>query len=259
MDNKKYYENFDWTYANLSQKMSDKIVLIKNAIPKDVKSIIDVGCGDGTIANQLNNNFNTISCDRSLNALKFVKTKKINVSDDYLLIKSNSIDLVFSSEMIEHLPDEVFLKSIEEMKRVTKKNIFLTFPNNENIKKQVTECPNCSYKFNKSYHLRTINLDLINELFPKYNINLTFEYGIKVRDYNKVLNFLKHKFSPSSSWIPMFWTPNQKRSTSCPHCNNAYEIPYKFNLISYILDRFNVIISPKRPHQLCILMEKCSV
>ncbi|MCF6271317.1 MAG: class I SAM-dependent methyltransferase [Melioribacteraceae bacterium] len=256
MDNKSYYENFDWNNANLSQKISDKIDLIKKAIPKDVKSIVDIGCGDGTISNELNKDFDIVALDRSLNALKFVKSKKINVSADYLPLKANSIDLVFSSEMIEHLPDEIFVKANNEMKRVSKKYLFLTFPNNENIKKQVTECPKCLYKFNKSYHLRTINLELIKKTFPEYKVNLTFECGVKIRDYNKILNLLKHKLSPSTAWIPQFWTPNQKRSTACPNCNNQYEIPYKFSLIAYSLDMLNIVMSKKRPYQLCVLLEK---
>ncbi len=256
MDNKNYYENFDWNNANLSNKISDKIELIKKAIPKDVKSVVDIGCGDGTISNELKNHFNLVALDRSLNALKFVKSKKINTSADYLPLKTNSIDLVFSSEMIEHLPNEIFIKAICEMERVSKKYLFLTFPNDENIKKQVTECPKCSYKFNKSYHLRTINLELIKKIFPEYKINLTFEYGTKIRDYNKTLNSLKHKLSPSTAWIPQFWTPNQKRSTACPNCNNQYEIPYKFNLIAYSLDMLNILISKKRPYQLCVLLER---
>ncbi|MBU0474916.1 MAG: methyltransferase domain-containing protein [Bacteroidetes bacterium] len=256
MDNKKYYDNYNWEKAALSEKIGDKIDLIINSIPKEVKSILDVGCGDGTISNGLVSNFNILAADRSLNALKYVKTKKINISADFLPIKDNSFDLVFSSEMIEHLPDDIFTKSISEMKRVSKKYIYLTFPNDENIKKQVTECTKCSYVFNKSYHLRSINLELIKKLFPEYKVNLAFEYGAKIRDYNKVLNLLKHKFVPSSAWIPMFWTPNQKRTTSCPNCNHQYEIPYKFNFIAFVLDRLNVIISKKRPYQLCVLLEK---
>lgn len=256
MDNKNYYENFDWKNADLSNKISDKIELIINSIPKDVKTVLDVGCGDGTISNGLSKYFNVLATDRSFNALKFVEPNKLNISADYLPIKNNSFDLVFSSEMIEHLPDEIFYKSINEMKRVSSKYIYLTFPNNENIKKQVTECPKCSYQFNKSYHLRSINVELIKALFPEYKIILTFEYGAKIRDYNRFLNTIKHKIVPSSSWIPMFWTPNQKRTTSCPNCNQIYEIPYKFNLIAYLIDRFNVVISKKRPYQLCVLMEK---
>ncbi|MCB9248554.1 MAG: class I SAM-dependent methyltransferase [Ignavibacteriales bacterium] len=87
---------------------------------------MDVGCGDGTISVELDNNFTVIASDRSVNALKHFKIKRVCNSADSLSIKSNSVDLVFSSEMIEHLPDNIFLSAIEEFKRVSK-NIFFDF------------------------------------------------------------------------------------------------------------------------------------
>jgi len=65
--------------------------------------------------------------------LKYVKAKKVQASADLLPVKSNSYDLVFSSEMIEHLPEEIFVNAIAEIKRISKKYVFLTFPNDENI------------------------------------------------------------------------------------------------------------------------------
>jgi len=256
MDSREYYEKFDWDNAKLDQKIQDKIGLIINAIPQDVQTVIDVGCGDGTISNELNKKFNVTAVDRSFNALKYVKAKKIQASADLLPIKSSSTDLVFSSEMIEHLPEEIFDNAIAEIKRISKKYVFLTFPNDENIEKQITRCTKCGYDFNKSYHLRSININTIEHLFPEYKVVTKFEYGLKIRDYNRTLSTLKHKLTPSTAWIPSFWTPNQKRATMCPSCGHEFEIPYKFNLLAYSLDMLNILISKKRPYQLCVLLEK---
>lgn len=256
MDSREYYEKFDWDEAQLDQKIMDKIELIVKSIPANVKSVADVGCGDGTISNELNKVFRTTALDRSFSALKYVKTNKAQASADYLPIKSNSIDLVFSSEMVEHLPEAIFTKAIEEMKRISKKYIYLTFPNNENIEKQLVQCPKCKFNFNKSYHLRTLNSKNINRLFENYKIVTKFEYGLEVRDYSRALSKIKHRFAPATAWIPSFWTPNQKRETMCPNCDNNFKIPYKFNIVAYGLDMINIVISKKRPYQLCILLEK---
>ncbi len=256
MDSLEYYEKFDWDNAKLDQKIRNKISLIIDAIPNEVKSITDVGCGDGTISNKLDEKFNVTAIDRSFNALKYVKTKKIQASADQLPVKSNSTDLVFSSEMIEHLPEDIFVNAVVEIKRISRKYIFLTFPNNENIEKQVTRCIKCGYNFNKSYHLRSININTIKHLFPEYKVVTQFEYGMKIRDYNRVLSTLKHKLTPSTAWIPSFWTPNQKRTTMCPNCGHEFEIPYKFNLLAYSFDILNILISKKRPYQLCVLLER---
>ncbi len=256
MDSREYYEKFDWDNAKLDQKIQDKIGLIINAIPQDVKTVIDVGCGDGTISNELTNKFDVTAIDRSFNALKYVKAKRIQASAESLPVKSNSNDIVFSSEMIEHLPENIFVNAVSEIKRISNKYVFLTFPNDENIEKQVTQCIKCGYNFNKSYHLRSININSIKDLFPDYEVITQFEYGLKIRDYSRTLSSLKHKFTPSTAWIPSFWTPNQKRTTMCPNCENEFEIPYKFNLLAYSLDMLNILISKKRPYQLCVLLER---
>ncbi len=256
MDSREYYEKFDWDNAQLDKKIQDKINLIINAIPQEVRTIADVGCGDGTISNALNKNFNVTAIDRSFNALKYVKAKKIQASADLLSLKSNVADLVFSSEMIEHLPEDIFVNAVSELKRISNKYVFLTFPNDENIEKQLVQCTKCGYDFNKSYHLRSLNISNIKDLFPEYNVTTKFEYGLKIRDYKKLLSSLKHKLTPPTAWIPSFWTPNQKRSTMCPNCDHEFEIPYKFNLLAYSFDMLNILVSKKRPYQLCVLLEK---
>lgn len=258
MDNKDFYEKFDWAKANLSHKLQTKIDKIISYIPNDVNSILDVGCGDGTISEAINNHFSVIASDRSINAVKHVKTKRLVNSTDLIALKKNSVDLVFSSEMIEHLPDKIFYSAINEFKRVTKKYIFLTFPNNENIEKQNTQCSKCNFIFNKSYHLRSLNSDSIKNLFPEYKIIKQFTVGNYIRQYNKFLSKIKHKYSPSNSWIPNYWTKsdNALRSTMCPNCGHSFQIPYKFHPIASACDMLNILVSKKNPYQLCILLEK---
>lgn len=258
MDNTKYYEKFDWQSAELSSKLIDKIEKLISVIPEDVDTVLDVGCGDGTISVGLNKKFNVIASDRSVNALKHFGIKRVCSSADTVSLKSNTVDLVFSSEMIEHLPDEIFYKAIDEFKRVSKKYIFLTFPNNENIEKLKTQCPECKYIFNKSYHLRTLNSEVIKSMFPEYGIITQFEIGKEIRQYNRTLSKLKHKLSPSKSWIPKYWMKEDEaiRKTMCPSCGHSFVIPYKFNLIATACDMLNILISKKEQYQLCILLEK---
>lgn len=256
MDHTTFYDNLNWEKAELEKKLSKKINLIINSIPEDVTTILDVGCGDGTISNAMSEKYKVVAVDRSINALKFVKTHKALVSADYLCFRSNQFDLLFSSELVEHLPEDIYKDSINEFKRLSEKYIFLTFPNNENIEKQVTQCTKCKYNFNKSYHLRSINIGTIEKTFPEYKIITQFDFGLKIRDYNHILSKWKHKYTPASSWIPEYWTKGGHRKTVCPNCSNSYNIPYKFNLLSFLFDMLNILFSSKRPYQLCVLLER---
>ena len=256
MDNINYYEQFDWAKANLAEKLIEKIIVIKKNIPKDVFTIIDIGCGNGIISNSLNDEFNIYAVDRSRNALQYVKTKKILSSADNLGISSNTFDLVLSSEMLEHLAEDIFIRAINELKRISKKYIFITVPNDENIRKKLAKCPSCDMIFNTVYHLRRINLDLIKSLFPEYHVIKSFTFGNKMRDYSQFLEKIKHKFSPASSWIPNYWTKDGRRATMCPSCSTKFDIPYKFHPIGFICDVLNVLVSKKKMNQLFVLLEK---
>lgn len=256
MDNTAYYEKFNWEEANLSSKLTDKIKRIISAIPGDVKSILDVGCGDGIISKALSDKFFVTATDRSFNAVKLVRINKFQSSADNLPAKNNSFDLVFSSEMIEHLPQTIFDSAINEFKRVSKKYIFLTFPNDENIEKNLVECTRCKNIFNKSYHLRSLNRNTIEKLFGEYRVVKNFVTGHPIRGYNKLLGRIKHRLSPASSWIPKYWTPDGRRNTMCPACGYPFEIPYRFNPIATVCDLTNILLSPKKPYQLCILLKK---
>lgn len=176
-DSNQYYESYNWDKAQLSSKLTSKINIIFKTIPSDTRTIIDVGCGDGTISNKLAEYFDVYATDRSVNALKFLDTNKFCSSANSLPLKDSSFDLVFSSEMIEHLPEDIFQNAIHEFKRISRKYIYLTFPNDENVEKNFVKCPNCNLVFNKIYHLRKLNKNIIRDLFPEYHIIFQTVYG----------------------------------------------------------------------------------
>ena len=259
MDSKKYYESFNWDAAKLSEKLNVKIQKIFSTIPEDVGSILDVGCGDGVISKALSEKYKVVAVDRSINSLKFVETVKAQSSADFLPVRSDSFDMVFSSEMIEHLPDIIFYNALDEFRRISRKYIMLTFPNNENIEKNLVECPECGSRFNKSYHLRSINLDRIRKLFGDYELIDHFITGSRIRGYDKFLSLLKHRFSPPAAWIPKHWTPDGRRHTMCPKCSHEFDIPHRFSPMAFACDTLNMLVSPKKPYQICVLFEKKNV
>ncbi len=254
-DHPLYYEHYRWEDYNISNILKNKIKKILENIPSDVETIIDIGCGNGLITNFLADKYKIIGVDRSKNALKHVEKEKLLCSSDYLCVKKSSFDLVFSSELLEHLENKTFQKTIDEIKRVCKNYIFLTVPNNEFIEKDFIKCPSCGNVFNKIYHLRNINLDKIKDLFPEFNVVSNFNYGTGKRGYNKFLHKIKHEFSPASAWIPNYWTKNSPRKSMCPKCETDFYFPYRFNLIGFLCDTLNMLFSPHKPYWMFVLLK----
>ena len=255
MDNAKIYNKFNWEQLTIKD-LKEKISKIIEFIPEDVVTILDVGCGNGVITNELGKKFNVTGVDRSDNALKYVQTKKIKSVSDNIPMNDGTFDMVFSSELLEHLEEFTFKKTIEEFKRLSRKYIFITVPNNENPDKIAIKCPQCSYTYNRPNHLKSFDLSDFKVLFPDYIIINSIEYGMKVRYYNRSILKVKKKLSPSSSWVPYYWIPEDNRNTICPKCENEFEYQYKFNPIATIMDVLNASISPKKPYWLFVLLEK---
>jgi SAM-dependent methyltransferase len=255
MDNKIIYEKFDWS-ALKETHLKGKITKVIELIPDDVKTILDVGCGNGLITNVLGQRYDVTGIDRSEYALSMVKTKKLKASADKIPLPDKAFDMVFSSELLEHLNDDIFNGAVSEIKRLSKKYIFITVPNDENPDKLLIKCPKCDYIYNSPNHLRSFRSNDFNTLFPEYRIVTTFVFGTRVRYYQPQLLNIKKKISPSKSWIPNYWMDESKRKTICPQCEHEFENTYNFNLIATAIDVLNVLISPKKPYWLFVLMEK---
>ncbi len=255
MDNRNLYEKFDWE-ALKSEDLREKADLIRGMIPESVKTILDVGCGNGAITNYLSDYYDITGLDRSDSALSFVKTNKIQASADEIPLSDLTYDLVFSSELLEHLEEEVLRKTVKELSRIAKEYVLISVPNQENPDKLSIRCPECNYIFNRPNHLRSLDVGRLESLFPEFERVCLRTSGIKVRYYQPFLLKMKLALSPSSSWIPYSWIAEGKRETFCPACEHQFIYPYQPNFFARSIDLLNVIISPKRPYWLIVLFKK---
>jgi SAM-dependent methyltransferase len=255
MDNETLYEKFDWSGMDESH-FKEKIDKIISLIPDDVQTILDIGCGNGAITNVLGQKYQVTGVDRSEQALIMVKTEKIKASADKIPVPDHSFDMVFSSEMLEHLEDEVLIGVVAEMKRISKKYIFITVPNDENPDKISVKCPHCAFVYNTSNHLQHFDANDFKRLFPEYNMIDEIVFGPQIRYYSKTILNFKKRLTPPSSWVPNYWVPKSKRNSFCPNCEHEFDFPYRLHPISTFLDVINVVVSPKKPYWLFIVMKK---
>lgn len=255
MDNKNYYEAYDWSVIHRSS-LDPIIRALQEVIPPGVSSIIDIGCGNGIITAELSRSYKVLGVDRSEAALALLPTDKIAASCDSIPVEDGSFDLVLSTELLEHLEEEVFRKTLEEFRRISRRYILVTIPNDENLQKFLLKCPGCGYEYNRSYHLRSFTKEAFLGLFPGFTPVSYRILGTRVRDYRPYFSMLKRKYAPPSSWIPLFWTPEGKRKSMCPRCELSFEYPYRRNLFALGLDLANVLLSSKKPYWQMALFAK---
>jgi ubiquinone/menaquinone biosynthesis C-methylase UbiE len=232
-----------WSDNQDSDMVKTKIPIILDWIPNDVRTILDVGCGNGIITNALAEKYDVTGTDYSADALEFVKGKKVLASADKLPFEDKSFDLVFSSELLEHLPDELLRDAVDEMKRITKSYIFITVPNNEFLQKDFTKCPKCHTAFHVYGHLQSFKTQRLDDLIgPCYKRYLVGTFGPLDKKYNKILLTIRQKLA--NTWF------QGNENTICPQCGNTEFPKSRGNLLSKLCNGLNWIISSKHKYWL---------
>lgn len=245
------YENdVHWGKVGIDKWTQQKIDVIKSIIPEDVASIADIGCGNGMITRNMGEKYFLVGIDRSLTALKYVHFSKINADVTHLPLKDNCIDLALSSEVLEHLPGKTLDDAIQELKRISKKYILITVPNQEYLSKNAVKCSECDFEFNASFHFNSFCRQKLEGYFPEYKILKFFECGMPVRQYNPFL--LKIRQRIGNAWGRFTDTLN----IICPRCGHHFIAAPNKNMISILCDGLNRFFSPRKPYWMGILFEK---
>ena len=212
-----YYEQsilWDCNFLEIPAE-KERLEKIIKIIPSDVQTILDVGCGNGVFVNTLTDilpgRFDRIvGVDSSKEALKFVKVEKYGANISSLPFTNKSYDLLTSLEVLEHLSQEDFKKGILELQRVAKKYIIITVPNEEDLEHSLVICPECNCWFNPSFHVRSFDSSVLNNMFNNYKLINIKEIGpvIEYRLYPSLL------YSFYRNWRKML----PPKTSICPQC-----------------------------------------
>jgi ubiquinone/menaquinone biosynthesis C-methylase UbiE len=218
----KYYEQKELWIEDLTNNPNEKLRLKETLeiIPDDVKSVLDVGCGNGFLTNVLvkSNYERLIGLDCSSEALKHVKSETILGNISKLPFEENSFDLVTCLETIEHLPEnDSLIEGITELQRVAKKYIIISVPNEEVLENSLVRCFKCSCCFHPNFHMRSFNKEKIKNLFKDFRVIKLKEIGHKVRIYSYPSFFAMINFYYCN------WKSFPSKITSiCPQCGYQF-------------------------------------
>jgi SAM-dependent methyltransferase len=147
-------------------------------VPPDVETVLDLGCGDGTIANPLNAaGWNVTGADISQEALQYVEGKRVLASLDQLPFPDRSFDLVVCAQVLEHLPMEVYVKALREMERLAVRLIIVTTPNKEPLSAGLVKCSSCGAVYHMDLHVRSFDREAHDTLFQAFELTKTVEIG----------------------------------------------------------------------------------
>ena len=171
----------DVYYYNIRAKLA--LLRYFRDIPKDFK-ILEFGCGLGQNISLMPN---AVGYDISKFALNFCKKKGIEVTNNIKSIKNDSIDVVFSCHVLEHL--EAPFDSIELMRKKLKKGgkLILILP--------VEKYKKVSFEIDSNQHLYSWNFRTINNLLIKQGFKPIENKYLWAAGYKKLLLFSRINFN----------------------------------------------------------------
>jgi SAM-dependent methyltransferase len=172
-DHRKIYENPRMWGKRPPRTVLRRAELTTTAVPADVRTILEVGAGDGLIIDALYKaGYAPVALDISLNALDHINTNmRVQGQASQLPFKDNSFDLVLACELLEHIPDSIFKIVVNEISRIAKKHIIVTVPFQEKLEWNSARCPACGCIFNGAYHLRSFYEGDLKPLFKGFRCN----------------------------------------------------------------------------------------
>jgi len=210
------------------------IRIIESLMPCDVRNILDIGCGNGTITNRLATRFQVIGVDSSREAIRHFLGEKLLASSGSVPLKDQSIDLVLLSNVLEHLPAAVFSHTVREAIRIARRYLLVVSPQNENLQFSQVKCDDCGCIYHRNYHLRSLTLTDIDRIFGQdFEMAAYTFWGEPWPQYDHRLWELKQYLADGWSRWPL---------AVCPLCGGkpgAKEPNAKLEKVAMLLDDLN--------------------
>lgn len=152
----------------------------RNVKFSNMRSVLDFGCGPGYLLERLINicNGKVYGLDSSRGAVDEVNKKFTNnptfgkascIDKLPSSFKDNSMDLIISVEVVEHLDDDQLVAMLLEIRRLLKREgyVVITTPNSEDIETNKVICPECGCVFHRWQHVRSWNALSLRAYFEK--------------------------------------------------------------------------------------------
>lgn len=163
----RYYDQAELWGAELSAMERERIEATLAAIPPEVASVLDVGCGDGRLTNRIAARVErVVGVDIAAEALRHVAVETHEAPVTGLPFPDRAFELVVCTEVFEHLDDEELARAVRELARVAARSVLISVPFEESLENAMGRCAACGHVFHVFRHLQRFDADRLPTLVP---------------------------------------------------------------------------------------------
>lgn len=242
-----FHRQSTWESYDPHGHARQRLRYVRALIPPEVKTILDVGCGNGILTNALAETYAVTGVDPSPAALSYVRGTKFQASIEELPFGDWAFDLVSCFEVLEHLSPADFDRGIGELMRVARSYLLIGVPNREQLGKKLSLCARCGHIEHVHGHLRSFTPGYLDELFsPDYERVRYSIFGPRERDFPaRLLRLLQNQgqwFAPAPGAV-------------CAACGGD-DFLRRSTLATKLLNSLNHVVSLPRPYWLLSLYRR---
>jgi SAM-dependent methyltransferase len=147
-------------------------------LPPPPATVLDVGCGAGVLTDYLTGlGYQATGADVNEPMMAQMSSPHVSSSIDELPFSDGSFNAVVASEVMEHLPVEVYERARVELARVAADVIVVTVPNRESLESATTRCPQCGCVYSVHGHVRRFDDGTLAALLPGWRLTALEQAG----------------------------------------------------------------------------------
>jgi SAM-dependent methyltransferase len=232
---------------------------LMSVVPAGVRSVLDVGARDGFFSKLLADRGAAVTAlDLERPMIDDVRVQCVKGDVTALDFADASFDLVFCTEVLEHIPSRLLARACQEIARVARQFVIIGVPYRQDLRVGRTTCQHCGQVNPPWAHVNRFDTSRLRRLFPDLVIVSQSFVGVAEPRTNVLAAGLMNLAgNPYGTYA---------QDEPCVHCGHPVGSPRQRSLLQRVLTRAAIYaaavqrpFTPQQPQWVHLVLQKMGV
>jgi hypothetical protein len=211
----------------LSPRERERLDRTLAMLPSGLQNGLEIGFYDFRLTDRLRESIDLVSIDLPRPVSNHKDYSLVFADIQNLPFADRAFDLVFCTEVLEHLSDSVLTNAVRELQRVCRKYLLVSIPYQQKVWNEMFKCSECGYVGHSMGHLRYCDESDLHRWFDKMILH-KIEFVGRVNGYAPRWLY-SAAYHLGNAWIDYNFG-------MCPRCEKTDRAP-RPNLFGHLLRR----------------------